>query len=54
MIIDCTSEDEVTVSERPTKRARSPNGAIARSVAAAAGYTSLGAVLTFLALAYLP
>lgn len=41
-------------SDRPTKRLRSgfTYGGVARSVATAAGYTSLGAVLTWAALAY--
>lgn len=41
-------------SDRPTKRLRSSLtvGGVARSAATAAGYTSLGAVLTWAALAY--
>lgn len=51
-VVDCDFEDDAA-DQRPTKRARTPAGSVTRSVAAAAGYTSLGAVLTFVTFAYL-
>lgn len=51
-LVDCDFEDDAA-DQRPTKRARTPAGSVTRSVAAAAGYTSLGAVLTFVTFAYL-
>lgn len=52
---DCDSKQYIViVGGRPAKRARteSRTGHIVRSVAAAAGYTSLGAILTWTVLAY--
>lgn len=50
-VVELEEAMEVDLRNRPAKRSK-PTGSIARTVATAAGYTSLGAIATWATFAY--